>query len=313
MGYENLPQLETGSRREPAYLNFYLLAKRVEGKSEKTLEWYESVLKAFARFCKENGFPDEPARVSAHSVRAFLAYLQDKGDQKGTVNNRFRALRAFFNWCVAEGYIEASPLRNIRAPSLGKPLVPIFRSEHIDMMLSFCPPNRFWGARDRALVLTFLATGVRLAEMAGLMLADIDWGNQRIKVRGKGDKERKIYLSPAAQKALLRYLSYRRDGLPHLWVTEERDRPLTAHGIQLVLHRLRERTGIKGVRLSAHTFRHTFAVNLLRAGVSLRHLQEIMGHSSMKPLEVYLRMIDAEDAARVHQTVDPLKSLMKNA
>lgn len=161
------------------------------------------------------------------------------------------------------------------------------------------------GARDRAIILTLLHTGICLSELVGLRLQDVDFDREEIKVHGKGDKERKVYLARDAQRAILGWLRQRNDGCDALSVSRH-GVPLTANAVKQFFLDLSRRCNIN-VRCSAHTFRYTFAVNFLKPGGSLRHLQEIMGHTSMKPLDLYLRTVNADDAIQVHGEVRPFK------
>ena len=292
--------------RQPALLGHFLLAKKVEGRSPRTLEWYQEALEAFERFCNCQGFAPDYTKVNPLYIRMWLAHIQETGVSKSTLNSRFRALRAFFNWCVAEGIVERSPMSNMRTPSVGSVVIPVFSPEHVKALLYLCPPNTWWGARDRAIILTLLHTGIRLSELTGLQLTDLNFTSDCIRVRGKGDKERTIYLAPEAQQAILRYLRHRSDAATHLWLSRQGTR-LTSNAVQQLIRDLGRKAGLKGVRCSAHTFRHTFAVNFLKTGGSLRHLQEIMGHTSMKPLEAYLRTVSADDAMQVHRQIKPFK------
>jgi site-specific recombinase XerD len=306
MVYDKLLSQVADSPRQPALLGHFLLAKKVEDRSLRTLEWYQEALDGFGRFCRQERIDPDPANITPLNVRMWLAHIQETGVSKSTVNGRFRALRAFFNWCVAEGIIDRSPMSNIRTPSVGSILIPVFSPMHVKALLHLCPPNTWWGARDRAIILTLLHTGIRLSELTGLGLGDVNFTLDCIKVLGKGDKERTIYLAPEAQQAILRYIRHRSDSLPYLWLSCG-GAQLTSNAVQQLIRDLGQRAGIKGVRCSAHTFRHTFAVNFLKAGGSLRHLQEIMGHTTMKPLEVYLRTVSADDAMHFHRQVKPFK------
>jgi len=304
--YEHLLSRSLASPRTPAFLQHFLLAKKVEGRSARTLEWYRESIGDFAAFCKANGLDPSPTEIRPIHVRAWLANLQNRGLSKATINNRFRALSSFVSWCIGEGIISDSPLRNIRAPSVGRTVLPIFAPDHVRAMLYLCPPNTWWGARDRAIILTLLHTGIRLSELVGLRLEDVDLDREEIKVRGKGDKERKVYLDRDAQRAILSWLRQRKDSGDSLFISRKAE-PLTANAVKQLFFDLGRRSKINGVRCSAHTFRHTFAVNFLKAGGSLRHLQEIMGHTSMKPLEVYLRTVNADDAIEVHRQLRPFR------
>jgi len=304
--YENLLSRTFASPRTPASLQHFILAKKVEGRSQRTLEWYRESIGDFASFCEANGLDPSPEKIRSVHVRAWLADLQNRRLSKATVNNRFRALSSFVSWCIGEGIISDSPLRNIRTPSVGRTIVPVFTPDHVRAMLYLCPPNTWRGARDRAIILTLLHTGIRLSELVGLGLQDIDFDREEIKVHGKGDKERKVYLARDAQKAILAWLRQRKDGCDSLFVSRH-GAPLTANAVKQLFFDLGRRSNISGVRCSAHTFRHTFVVNFLRAGGTLRHLQEILGHASMKPLEVYLRTVNADDAIEAHRQITPFK------
>ena len=182
----------------------------------RTLQWYTEALGFFDRFRRSQDLGPDLNTVTPLHVRLWLAHLQDAGLSKSTVNNRFRALRAFFNWCVVEGLIDGSPMRNIRTPSLGKPIVPVFSPQHIKALLFLCLPNVWWGARDRAIILTFLHTGIRLSELTSVTLQDVDFTNDCMKVHGKGNKERTIYLALEAQRAIVQHLRYWGDTGEHL-------------------------------------------------------------------------------------------------
>ena len=121
--------------------------------------------------------------------------------------------------------------------------------EHIRDMLLLCDESKFLGVRNRAIILAFVDTGLRLSELAGIQLKEIDFDRELIKVMGKGAKERVVGIGKVAQKAMLKYLLIRRDNHPCLWVTEE-GRPMQARGIQIMIRRLGKRIGIDTVRCS---------------------------------------------------------------
>jgi len=271
-------------------VDYFLLSKKVEGRSSATLEWLQVSLEDLDHFLRSKGSTLIPEHLTPLHIRAWLAHLQEKGLAKSTINTKYRALSSFVSWCLAEDIIHDSPLKNISPPKVGRPAIPTFKPEHIKALLLLCPPNRLWGARDRAIILTLLHTGIRRGELCSLRLEDVDFNREEIEVRGKGDKARRVYLSPEAQKAILGYRRLRRDNCPMLFGSLD-GRPLSGNAVQCLLADLGKMAGITGVRYSAHTFRHTFAVNFLRAAGSLRHLQEILGHASMEPLESYLRTV----------------------
>ncbi len=287
-------------------LNYFLLSKKVEGRPPATLEWLSQSLNDLYRFLESKGLTPSPEEIQPIHIRAWLAHLQDRGLSKNSINDKYRSLSSFVSWCLAKGIIKDSPLKNIKAPTPGKPLIPIFRQEHIKAMLWLCPPNTLWGARDRAIILPLLHTGIRRGELVTLRKTDVDLNRDVITVTGKGKRTRQVYLAPEAEKAILGYLGLRQDNCQALFATLD-SRPVTGNAVQCMLADLGNHAQIKDVRVSAHTFRHTFAVNFLRAGGSLRYLQEVMGHVSMQPLKHYLRIVNAEDAMQVHRQIKPFK------
>jgi len=175
-------------------------------------------------------------------------------------------------------------------------------------MLTVCG-DTFIGCRNKAIILTFVDTGLRLSELAGIQHCDLDFNNGTIKVMGKGSKERHVRISPETQKAILRYLLRRKDdNLPYLWVTEEY-KPLQPQGISSMIRRLGERTGIRHqIRTSAHTFRHTAAIQYLRNKGDQFTLQIMLGHSTLEMSRRYVSTLGVEDMLKVHKTASPVEN-----
>ena len=159
------------------------------------------------------------------------------------------------------------------------------------------------------MVLTFVDTGLRLSELAGIQRCDLDFDNGTIKVMGKGAKERRVHISQETQKSILRYLLRRRDdGLPCLWVTEQH-KPVHPRGISSMIRRLGKLAGITGqVRTSAHTFRHTAAIQYLRNKGDQFTLQIMLGHSTLEMTKRYVSTLGVEDMLKVHQTASPVEN-----
>ena len=247
----------------------------------------------------------EPAEITKPVVLAWLADLQGRNGGT-TVNTRYGDLRAYVNWLVNERFIKKSPLTTLQPPKRPRLALPVFREHHVRAMMEQCPPNTWWGARDGAIIQTLLRTGLRRAELTGMRVQDVDFDARSILVTGKGDKQRRVWVDGVTVTWLMRYQRQKKGLGNYFWETKD-GQPLAADPVRQMLHDLGVRAGIKDVRVSPHTFRHTFAVNYLRVGGDIRHLQEIMGHTSLKPLEIYLRMINAEDAMMQHERLNPFK------
>jgi len=184
-----------------------------------------------------------------------------------------------------------------------------YTCEDIQAMLKVCDWDyqhnaRFLGSRNRAIILALLDTGVRLSELAGMKLAHLDSNKGWIRVRGKGNKERVVRIGKLAQKALWTYLTWRPEGRDEVWLSEE-GQPLSAHAIQCLILRLKHRGGVRGEG-SVHRFRHTFALNFLRADGNPRNLQFLLGHGTIDMSMRYVAALGLEDALKAHEKASPV-------
>jgi len=277
----------------------YLISCKVEGKSEKTIALYSLVLRGFL------GLGDE---LSTAQVRMFLLSLQERGLRPSSVHNHYKCLRAFFNWLVNEGAIPENPMHNIKPPKVPRLIIKPFSRGDIDNLLLLCSGNRFLDLRNRAIILVFLDTGLRLAELTNIQLQDVNFEGELIKVMGKGAKERVVRIGKTAQRALLKYLLSRKDSHSCLWVTEER-RPMATSAIQIMVKRLCQRAGITNVKQGPHTFRHTFAINYLRNGGDTFTLQYILGHSDLGMTRRYVGILGLYEMVQAHKMASPVDNL----
>lgn len=286
------------------FVRTYLIACKVEGKSPRTIENYNMVLSRYINFDGDSG-------PSANQVRQFLLFLQvEEGLSPSTIHIYYRGLKTFFNWLVAEDFLAKSPMANIRAPRIPKLIIKPFSRQDIDNLLLLCSASTFLDQRNRAIILVFLDTGIRLAEMAGIQLPDVSFDHETIRIMGKGAKERVVRIGKTAQKALLKYLLSRDDRHPCLWVTEER-KPLTRDGIKIMVKRLCFRAEITDAKPGAHTFRHTFAINFLRNGGDVFSLQIILGHATLAMTRRYVSALGFDDAFIAHQKASPVDRMFR--
>jgi len=286
-----------------ATLETFLISCRVDELSPRTIVDYQQKVSSFIRFAVENSAA-APPDVTTHHVRLFLLSLQDRCSAI-TVKDYYTALHRFFNWLVAEGVIEVNPMAKIRKPRVPQKIINTFTDQHIMALLKMCDTGTFTGLRNRAMVIMLIDTGLRLSELASIQLGDIDIEHGLIKVMGKGAKERFVAFGKRAQKAVLKYLLARHDDHTCLWVTEERQ-PMQSRGIQIMIRRLGQRAELQGVRCSPHTFRHTFATRSLLNGGGQRFVQSLLGHSSGRMTENYIRSIDSTHATEAHKKFSPV-------
>jgi len=303
----------------------YLLTHQTEGSSPHTVEYYRGILNRFLWYAAREGWSDDARLLNEWHIREFLGYVgtevkrwakEGNGSESSsrrvslrTLHHYYGALRAFFNWVVKEGFLAVSPLTMVKVPKPKPRVIQPYSSEQIKKMLQVCEFDcqhnaKFLGSRDRAIILILLDSGLRLSELANMKLQDIDTDRGWIKVTGKGNKERIVRIGKTAQKALWRYLMYRgEDDKQELWLSEER-RPLQSSGIQSSINRLKKRAGINETGC-VHRFRHTFALNFLRADRNPFNLQYLLGHNSLEMVRHYTAALGMEDALKAHEKASP--------
>lgn len=286
-----------------AQLQAFLLSCRVDELSPTTIQNYRYQIGSFLRFHHQLNLTPG-GEVTVHHIRLFLLKLQDKNSPI-SVRDYYKSLRRFFNWLVEEGLLERTPMTTIHPPRIPKKIIRPFSPQDIDNLLLLCSGNHFLDIRNRAIILVFLDTGLRLAELAGIQLRDIDFGRETIKVMGKGAKERVVRIGKTAQRAVLKYLLLRNDSLPCLWVTEERS-PFARWGIQSAIKRLCHRAEIVGAKRGPHSFRHTFGTQAFLNGADIREVQSLLGHSTLKTTLTYLATVDSEVAVKRHREFSPV-------
>jgi len=303
----------------------YLLTHQTEGRSPYTVAYYKGILGRFLWYAEREDWPDDARLLTEWQIREFLGYVGVEVNRWGvkgngsesssrraaprTVHHHYRALTAFFNWVVREGFLTESPMTKVKVAKPKHKVIRPYTAEQIKRMLAVCDWDyqhnaRFIGSRNRAMILMLVDTGLRLSELANIKLQDLDTERGWIKVVGKGAKERVVRIGQAAQKALWRYLMHRPDsGRQELWLTEE-GRPLRNPGIQSMVDRLKGRAGI-AEEGCVHRFRHGFALDFLRVDRNPFNLQYLLGHSSLEMVRRYVDTLGMEDALEAHIKASP--------
>lgn len=305
--YRGLDQLLATKNNLEHHFQHFLIFCKVEGFTPKTIKNYRSFIKPFIDHCRnELGIEDTSALLPIH-IRSYLLTFKDRV-KPYTFHDYFRAIKRFFNWLVDEGVLSVSPMANMKPPRIPKTIIQPFQTDHIRSLLALCEKNTFLGVRNRAIILVFLETGLRLKELANMQIEDIDFERGIIKVMGKGARERVVAIQLRTQKALLRYLLSRDDNHRCVWVSEER-RPLTEWGIAIMIRKLGKRAGLNNVRCSPHTFRHTAATMSLDNGASEFEVQAMLGHSTITMTRRYVATLNSEKAAKAHKRFSPVEHL----
>lgn len=272
--------------------------------SPHTVRSYRRDLAEFAAFLGEQGAgrPADIARVDARTIRAYLARLHGRGLEPASIARQLAALRSWFRFLVRRGLAGRNPAREVRSPRLGRKLpsfLPIDETVALLEAKALAAPER---DRDLAILEMLYAAGLRVSELAGLDVDDVDRAERTVRVLGKGRKERIVPFGEQAARALDAYLGRRGDARGPLF----RNRPggrLTVRSVHAIVRRAAKAAGLARP-VSPHTLRHTFATHLLDAGADLRAIQELLGHSRLSTTQRYTH-VGAEQLMRVYDAAHP--------
>ena len=278
---------------------FYSTSSSKKVFSPNTSEAYRNDLNQFWDFLQErrNGSTNGAypwASVNLDLLNDYVNNLRGfKGYRDTTTARKVAAIRSFFGFLFENGDIAQDPTESMGSPRVGRSLPKCLSKEEVSSLLEMAERAVGNESRRDATILELLyATGLRVGELVSLNVTDIDLQESYIRCWGKGSKERIVYLHPKALRELKVYLSQSRVGLlgnhksqPALFVNHRGER-LTRQWVWNILKSYGEKAGISQ-RITPHTLRHSFATHLLQNGASLRHVQELLGHSSISTTQVY--------------------------
>jgi integrase/recombinase XerC len=297
---------------KPAVHQFLNYLRSVRNASPHTLRSYENDLGQFIAFLSPPGVEPPPLHEITHLlIREFVAHLHDHKLEKSSIARKLAAIRSFFKFAVREGLIHNNPARMVATPKLPKRIPSVLSAEDLNTFLegvvmtpTGAPPrrkrpatqnaNKLLVKRDRAILELLYASGLRVSELTGLNLADMDRKEQMLRVRGKGNKERIVPYGGKAEQALEAYGSLREDILRKAKNRGDSQAVFLNHLGTRLTSRSVARIVKKYVRLinvnwdlHPHSLRHAFATHLLADGADLRAIQELLGHSSLSTTQRY--------------------------
>jgi len=265
--------------------------------SDQTRRGYLSDLRQYRVFLESrgesaeggDGIPTDPMLI-----RSFLASLYKENLRKVTVSRKVAALRSFYRYLLREGKVRFNPAALLQLPRCEKYIPVVLSVDEILSLLRVNFPGDAAGLRDRAIIELFYSAGIRLSELTGLNIADIDFAGGLIRVRGKGRKERIVPVGTPAFQAIEAYLNRRAElaakgrqtGSDEPLFLSSRGMRMNPRGVARVVERVVRESGI-GRTISPHALRHTFATHLLDAGADLRSIQEMLGHRSLSTTQKY--------------------------
>lgn len=270
-------------------LKAFLDAKRVEGRSEKTIERYEYIIKrVFNKI-------DMPIRkISVFHLRKYLADEKERGICDNTLDGIRQVLSAYFSWLQKEGLLRENPTLNLGTIKSIKKIRKPYTTVEIEKLKECCKCER-----DKAIIAILLSTGCRISEICALNRDDIDFESAEILVLGKGNKERTVFLDDVAIMLLKRYLNTRADAYPALFIGKGSER-LNPGGIRLLLNKIAKEAGVEGVH--PHRFRRTLATQLIDHGMAIQEVAAILGHEKLDTTlrYVYINKTNVKNSYRKH-------------
>lgn len=278
-----------------AIKHFLNYLKTIKNASPHTIRNYSLDLHLFKTYLKK-----ELAlhTIQKREIRSYLAYLNYKGVSKRTVCRHLSALRSFFKYFVKEKQIQINPLDEINSPKLDQSIPKTLSYEEVEHLFSQPVISTYLGFRDRCLMELFYSSGIRISELAGLNRIDFDFENRRIRVRGKGKKERILPVTQNGAKWLSEYLSHParfEEGKAHMEKDHEAiflnkwGKRLTVRSIDRLFKRHLLSSGL-AASITPHTIRHTIATHWLEKGMGIKAIQLLLGHDSPSTTTIYTKV-----------------------
>ncbi|MFZ5899080.1 MAG: site-specific tyrosine recombinase XerD [Bacillota bacterium] len=290
-------------RQVRQYLD-YLAVER--GLALNTIKAYELDLKEFSSFLKKRGVTELRPQDKG-LLTAFLGELQNAGKSPKTLARCLSSIRGFLRFLVAEAMLPADPSSTLSSPRLMLRLPKVLRVDEVERLLESVSTATPLGLRDRAILETLYASGLRVSELIGLELKDVNLEKGFLRCLGKGGKERMVPLGSTAARYLSLYLREIRPALVSepsgLVFLNRRGRPLTRQTVWKMIKGYAEAAGIQK-EIGPHTLRHSFATHLLENGANLRVVQELLGHADIVTTQIYTH-VTLSKLRRVYDTTHP--------
>ena len=261
------------------------------GYSEKTVESYSTDLYEAKKFWQQNGGFNGWQKVTERDIQIYLQHLADRKLARSSQGRQMSSLHSFYRFLIKRRIIKIDPTQTIVVRRGEKKLPQFFYQTEIKQVFDSLQGDKPLTVRNLALFELFYATGMRVSEVSGLTLKQIDLDLNTILVHGKGNKDRYVAFDDRAKNSLLNYLNNARPRLlkdkdeQHVFLSNQ-GKAISVRGIQYVMQKTFNQAGISG-KVHPHELRHTFATAMLNNGADMRSVQELLGHSSLSATQIY--------------------------
>ena len=275
------------------FLNYLTYERNV---SHNTITAYRDDLESFVGFLCNDYFTIARDQLDLKgvdhlAVRSYLAHLARRSLRRSSIARHLSALRSFFKYLMRDGIVDANPARNVATPKAEKHLPSVLQTSDVALLIEQPDLSTPLGVRDRAWLELLYGSGLRIGELVGIDIDDIELRARLVKVRGKGSKERIVPFGSKAEEALRAWMSVRPSTDAHALFTNYRGQRITARSVRRLFERYVRGAALRA-GVSPHTLRHSFATHLLNAGADLRGIQELLGHASLSTTQKYTHLND---------------------
>lgn len=288
--------------RQSKFTGEFELELRLKNRSETTIEMYCKHARLFIEWSGK-----QPRQVSDSDIKTYISSLYKDRYAVNSIKIKIRSLKQFYGFLYRTGQVFLDPARNIQEPNMNR-LFPrsVLSNADMNAIRKAIPQTTLLSLRDKAILEVLYSTGLRLSELAGLNIMDLDLAEGMVTVRnGKGDRDRQSILNNAAMKSIKQYLNLRKqipDDSPALWINYKGKR-LSKLWIQIMIRNAARQAEVTTAS-NPHAWRHGLATELLRRGASIREIQVFLGHVSIRTTEIYTHMT-IKDLIDVHHRTHP--------
>lgn len=291
-------------------LHLFLRDCTIRNLSPRTIDFYRREVKKFRRYLDEAGHDTHhPSDITDKQIKegVILRMMQDKAAESA-INATLRASRTFFSFLERESFILRNPFDKVKQLKEKKTIIQTFTREQLQALLRKPDLRTFTGLRDYTIMLFFIETGVRVSELVNVKVQDVHFKDNQVRVLGKGYKERLVPMQALMKRQLNKYMTIRGELKTDALFVNIDNEPLSVRQVQQSISQYGKQAGIKGVRVSPHTFRHTFARMAVENGADAYSLRAIMGHTTFEMTNRYVNLFGSS-VRDMHKKYSPVESI----
>lgn len=273
------------------YLNYLRFEKNL---SDNSISAYQKDLERYIAYLNAQKL-SRPEQIQSKHIRRLLQLLTEMGLSAASLARNLSSIRSFHLFLLSEEVIKSDPSEHVQGPKLGRHLPSVLTYDEIELLCHQIPTDNYLGLRDRAMIEVIYACGLRISELLSLLVREVYFKEEFIRIIGKGSKQRLVPISIRALEWIKKYLDTSRPlldkharsaGIAFLNI---RGGPMSRMGFWKILNKYIQNTGIRK-KIHPHTFRHSFATHLLEGGADLRAVQEMLGHSDISTTQIYTHL-----------------------